>query len=133
MTARGAVARGRKAAEAIMLDTCTIRPIAGDTTDPDTGVVSPAYGPPVYTGRCKLQQQSTRRPPSAEGGEHRWLLGLIELHLPVSGSTAVKAGHVAEITASPDPENVGRIFRVLADNRKTLATATKYQVQEVLN
>jgi hypothetical protein len=116
-----------------MADTCTIRPVDGVTTDPDTGVVSPAYGDPVYSGRCKLQQMRGSFPSTPEGGEHRWSVGPLEVHLPVAGTAGVAVGHVVEVAESFDPDNVGRVFRVRGGDRKTFATAVRFQVEEVLD
>ncbi|MBB1153995.1 DUF6093 family protein [Amycolatopsis dendrobii] len=131
MTAYGATLRGRRAAEALMLDTCRIRAVTGDTTDPDTGVVTPAYGDPVYTGKCKIQAQKSVFPSTPDAGEHQWTVVPMELHLPVDGTEAVGTGLVAEITASVDPVNVGRIFRIRSGDRKTLQTALRCQVEEI--
>ncbi len=133
MTARGAVGRGRRAAEAQMTDACVIRPVAGDTTDPVTGVVSTSYGDPVYTGRCKLQRIKDAYPSTPEGGDRRWTTSPATLHLPVAGSGNVGVGHVVTMTASTDVENVGREFRVRSDDRKSLQTAIRFVIQEVID
>lgn len=114
-----------------MIDTCTIRPVTDNTTAPVTGVVTPAYGDPVYAGKCKLQAGSpVRANPAA--GEHVWTLGRTELHLPVAGSGAVASNQLVEITASVDPANVGRKFRLHSGDRKSLQTAVRFLVEEVL-
>jgi len=134
MSARGAAMRGRRAAEALMVDQCTIRAESTEvTTDPDTGVVTPVPGEVVYAGKCKLQQMRAALPSNPEGGEHRWTMGPLELHLPVEGSATVKTDCVVEVTASIDPNNVGRRFRVRSGDRKTFATAIRFQVEEVLD
>ncbi|WP_409186720.1 DUF6093 family protein [Amycolatopsis sp. VS8301801F10] len=125
------VAAGRRAAEALMLDTCRIRPVTGDTTDPDTGQVTPTYGDPVYIGKCKIQAQKAALPSNPDAGEHRWAVVPVELHLPVAGTAAVVTGLVAEITASGDPANVGRLFRIRSGDRKSLQTAIRCQVEEI--
>lgn len=131
MTALGAVLRGRRRAEALMRDTCTIHPIAGQTTDPDSGVVTPTLGPAVYTGKCKIQTQKPF-PSTPDAGEHVWTVGPLYLHLPVVGSEQVETGHEVVITASVgDPANVGRVFRIKSGDRKTYATAFRPLVEEV--
>lgn len=131
MSALGATLRGRRRAEAQMLDTCTIRPITGHgPADPDTAVVPALYGAAVYSGKCKIQTQKPF-PSTPDAGEHLWTVGPLYLHLPVVGSEAVATGHEVQITASVDPANVGRIFRVKSGDRKTYATAYRPLVEEV--
>ncbi|MBX6360101.1 MAG: hypothetical protein IRZ03_08480 [Acidobacterium ailaaui] len=134
MTARGAITRGRRAAEALMVDQCTIRAESDEvTTDPVTGVVTPVPGKVVYTGRCKLQLTRGAFPSTPEGGEHRWSMAPLEVHIPVSGTSAVNANCVIEVTASSDPANVGRRFRVRAGDRKTFGTSIRLIVDEVIH
>jgi hypothetical protein len=122
---------GRRRAEAIMVDQCTIRPITGHgPADPDTGVVPTLYGAALYAGKCKIQTQKPF-PSSPDAGEHLWTVGPLYLHLPVVGSENVATGHEVQITASADPANVGRIFRVKSGDRKTYATAYRPLVEEV--
>jgi hypothetical protein len=124
--------RGRLQAEALMVDACTVRPVSGSATDPVTGVVSTTLGAPVYAGKCKLQRQRGAFPSTPDAGEHRWTVAPLELHLPVAGSGAVETGHVVVVSASVDPENVGRRFRVRSGDRKSLQTAIRFQLEEVV-
>lgn len=127
------VVRGRRKAESLMVDTCTIRPVTGETTDPNTGEVTTTYGDPVYTGKCKLQQQRLRYPETPSGGEHQWTLGVTEIHLPVTADAGnVTVGHVATIDSSFNPSNVGRTFRVQTPDKKTFQTAVRLITEEVL-
>lgn len=126
------VMRGRRQAEALMVDTCRIRPVAGNSTDPVTGVVTTTYGAAVYQGKCKLQRQRGAFPSTPDAGEHRWTVAPLELHLPVVGSGQVETDHVVDVTASIDPENVGRRFRVRSGDRKSLQTAIRFQLEEVV-
>lgn len=125
------VRAGRRQAESLMLDACTIKPVTSNTTNPTTGAVTPVYGAAVYTGKCKIQNQRSF-PSTPDAGEHKWTLSPNELHLPVVGTAAVDTGHIVEITASAlDPANVGRRFRVKAGDRKSLQTAIRLLVEEV--
>lgn len=114
-----------------MVDTCTVQPITGETTDPVTGVVTPAYGAAVYTGKCKIQNQRLRYPSEPVAGEHMWTVTPTEIHLPIGGTASVATGHRVSITASADPDNVGRTFRVRTSDRKTFGTALRLLVEEV--
>lgn len=127
------VLRGRRKAESLMVDACTIRPVTGETTDPETGVVTETYGDPVYTGSCKIQNQRLRYPETPSGGEHQFTTAVTEIHLPVTSDAAdVTVDHVVEITASFNPSNVGREFRVQTPDKKTFQTAIRLIVEEVL-
>lgn len=129
MSARGLIARGRKAADRLMFDRCIARVITGETTDPDTAVVTPTYET-VYEGRCKIQNQRPW-PSTPDAGEHNWSLVPTEVHLPVAGTERVSTGVYLVITESIDPGNVGRQFRVRTDDRKTLQTAIRLLVEEI--
>lgn len=121
------VRQGRRQAEALMLDACTIRPVTGLTTNPDA-TVSPTYGTAVYTGKCKVQNQRAF-PSNPDAGEHQFTTTPNELHLPVTA--VVATGQLVEITAAVDPVNVGRKFRIRSTDRKSLQTALRCQVEEV--
>jgi hypothetical protein len=55
MSATTATLRGRLAAEANMVDACTIQRVTGTTTNDTTGVVTPTYTT-IYSGKCRMQQ-----------------------------------------------------------------------------
>ncbi|MFB9926321.1 DUF6093 family protein [Amycolatopsis halotolerans] len=127
---RGLVARARRAAESLMPDTCEVVAVTGRTTNPD-GSVSPTYGPPVYAGKCKIQRLRGSFPQTPIAGEHLWTLESLELHVPVNGTAAISVDHRVRITASIESDNVGRVFRVKSDDRKSLQSAIRLQVEEV--
>ncbi len=114
-----------------MLDTCRIRAVTGETTDPNTGKVTPTYGNPVYSGKCKLQNQRASFPSTPDAGEHQFTVTPTELHLPITGTAPVGTGLVVEITGSIDPANVGRVFRIRSGDRKSYGTALRCQVEEI--
>lgn len=131
MSVKGFVLAGRRHAEALMVDTCTVRPVTGHTTNPSTGVVTPTYGAAVYTGRCKIQNQRSF-PSNPDAGEHQWTVTPNFIHIPASAA-AVDTGQVLEITAAFDPQNVGRKFHIKSGDRKSLQTAIRLIVDEVVN
>lgn len=130
MNPLGALGRSRKAAGALMLDTCEIVTIAGTTTDANANVI-PTYSAPVYSGRCKLQQMRGAFPSTPSAGEHVWTLAPLELHLPVVGTENVAVDDLVRVLTSVDPDNVGRVFRVRSGDRKTFQSAIRFQVEEV--
>lgn len=129
MTAESLVLAGRVAAEALMVDACTITRRDGTTTtNATTGVVTPNETP-VYTGACRIQNRAPRvRSPIA--GEAVWLERLIELQIPMS-ATDIRTGDGATITASLlDPHLVGVKLRITASEHKSHATMRRVQTTE---
>lgn len=132
MTATSTLLRGRRAAEALMLDTVTVTRAdpGATTTDPESGQVVPA-STTIYTGVGKIQssQRSLARP--AMVGEAERYVTHLELHLPVS-ATGVAADDIATVTASTlDPDLVGCVFHVRELAHKTFLTARRFEIIEV--
>lgn len=130
--AKAAIARGRRAAEQIMTDTCRItRPTGGFTTDPDTGADVPSstvvYPVGDEDGRCKL----TSTPQTGEQRDSevsRFSIESPRLHLPVSA--AVRVGDLVEIVASEEnPGNVGPMGELTDLNRGTYRTAQRWNLE----
>ena len=130
MSATTAVARGRRMAESLMADTCTIRRI--DPSNPTTtvgGIVTPNYLPtPVYVGRCKIQTLGTQdRQP--EAGGHTFTEQDYRLDVPITATYAPKVGDFVTIdTSLLDPNLDGRTANVKALLHKTYATAYRLGV-----
>lgn len=129
--AKALVGRAQKRAESLMVDECTIKPVTGHTRD-ELGNVTTQYGAAVYTGKCKLQRFRGQFPGNPVAGEHQYTVAPVELHVPVEGTAAIATGHVAEMTKSVDADNVGRKFRVRTDDRKSLQSAIRLAVEEVV-
>lgn len=125
-----ALARGRAAAEALMVDTVTITRTTGSTTDPDTGVVTPTTAT-VYSGRAKIQQSESPTGEFKNLGEASVLVVRLELHLPVSAA-GVLVDDVVAVTASVlDPDLVGKRLVIRSVAHKTFLTARRCDVTEV--
>lgn len=124
MTARATAAlmRGRRKAEALMLDKITIRRVTGETTDRETGKVVPVYTD-MYTGKAKMQSYEGYEQETHTAGTSVTVQRL-SCHLPV-GAYRINVGDIVEITASQlDPQLVGRKFRITQEAPfKTFATA----------
>lgn len=135
------LAEGRAAAEAIMLDACTITRVTGPEGEMDleTGLPTPAPTATVYPlpggvapldGRCKVQtyepHESTR-----ESGDHVYTEQRYHLHLPI-GAGPFQVGDTATITAAAaDPQLIGRSYRIAGLHHKSLATAQRLLVDEI--
>lgn len=127
-----ALARGRAAAESLMVDTCSIGRTTGEATDTDTGVVTPTTST-VYTGRCRVQQSQLGAASTPDDpGQAAVRLVAFAVQLPMS-VVGLRVGDVVTVTASVhDPDLVGRTFTVLGLAHKTHATSRRIQVQEVV-
>lgn len=132
MSADQLVARGRIAAERLMVDTVTIdRPDGTTTYDDVTKRETKNYDDPYYTGKARLQQQAAVGLEDQGGGRTVTTLRL-ELQLPIT-VTGTRVDDRVTVDAAPnDPDLVGRTFRIQALHHKTHATARRVSVEEVL-
>jgi hypothetical protein len=102
--------RGRAAAEDRMVDACTIRRRTGETTDPNTGEITPTYDV-LYQGQCRVQQQAMQAQ-QQDAGEAYLLMVRLEVHLPIT-VTGLEPDDEVQITASStDPDLPGRTFYI---------------------
>lgn len=121
------LARGRAAAERLMVDACTIRRATGEGSD-DDGNVTRTYED-LYAGKCRVQQTSAQAA-QEDVGEDAQLMLRLEVHLPMS-VVGLEAGDEVTITASAhDPDLPGRTFLVRDLAHKTHATARRVGVTE---
>ncbi|MDP9145658.1 MAG: DUF6093 family protein [Actinomycetota bacterium] len=129
MSAASVLARGRAAAQVLMVDTCTIRHQTGTTTSPLDGRTYPQYST-IYTGACRVQQalaQGSR----VESGEVEPVLLRLEVQLPVVGSEGIARGDLVTIaTCAHDGDLVGRVFRVRDLHHATHKTSRRIQCEE---
>jgi hypothetical protein len=128
MSRAALIGRGSAAAEAGMVDTCTIRRRTGETTDPDSGVITPSYASPLYAGKCRVQQ-SVAQASQEDSGEDYLLLLRLEVQLPMS-VVGLEVSDEITITASQDPDLVNRAFLIRDLFHKTDATSRRVQCTE---
>lgn len=134
MSAGSVLARGRAAAQALMVDTCTIRRKTGGSTDDLTGQTFPSYTT-VYSGVCRVQTSGGGAMGArVETGEVAVIVLRVELQLPVVGSEAVRRGDEVSITTTTntinDSDLLNRTFRVHDLFHKTHATSRRIQLEE---
>lgn len=127
MSRTALVARAQAAAEAGMADTCTIRRVTGTSTSTASGVITPTYAT-LYTGKCRLQQ-SIAQARQHDVGEDYTLLVRFELQLPMS-VTGLRVSDEVAVSASQDPDLVGRMFLVRDLFHKTDASSRRVGVTE---
>lgn len=130
MSRASVLARGRVAAEAGMVDTCTITEDTVTGTNPDNGEQT-ATTATIYSGPCRVQQRVPGGARAADVGEAYQLMLRLEVQLPMS-TTNLRAGQKVTITASVnDPDLTGRVLRIRELAHKTEATARRLGVEEV--
>ena len=130
LSAQTALARGRAAAQALMIDAVTVTRPGTGTTDDLTGAVTNTPTT-IYTGSAKIQQAAAMGQ-RVDAGETSTILLRLEVHLPVVGSEQVRRGDLVTVTASVnDATLVGRKFRVHDEQYKSFATARRLGVEEV--
>lgn len=114
-------------AEAMMVDSCTIRRVTGTTTNPTTLEVVPTYAT-IYSGKCRVQLRDTAAT-QAEAGElnHAAVRTIVQVPMTVTG---VAVDDEVLIAASLDADLVGRTFRVRGLFHKTHATARRIECEE---
>lgn len=126
MSVASALARGRAAAERLMVDTCVIRREAGRTGDAD-GVVTKTYTQ-LYSGRCRFQQPGGQARAS-DAGETYTLMLRLEVQLPMTAGGFEPGDEVLPDT-SVDADLPGRVFLVRELAHKTHATARRLGLEE---
>lgn len=132
MTRASVLAAGRRAAEAGMVDACTITRLVSSSTDKVTGVVVPTSTTSVYSGRCRIQQSSPSSNASGvNAGEAYRLVVRLELQLPAAVTGVAAEDLVTVTSAAHDPDLVGRAFRVHALAHKTELTARRIGIEEI--
>jgi uncharacterized protein (DUF2237 family) len=125
----GALARGRAAAEAIMVDSCTIRRRTGTTTDLSTGEVTPTYSV-LYTGKCRVQS-SGNWGEARDVGEAALVLLTLQVQLPIAVVGLEKGDEITIDASVHDPDLVGRVVRIRDLHHKSHATSRRVMCTEV--
>lgn len=130
MSAVSTLLRGRRAAESLMLDSCTITRPGEPVTDPNTGDVTNT-STTVYAGKCKVQSKdsSTSNP---EAGGAVYTVVSRQVHIPANAAD-VRDGDVVTVTASRlNAFTVGKRYRVAGFTPDTFETAARLPVKEIL-
>jgi hypothetical protein len=126
MSIEAALARGRAAAENLMVDACVIKRKTGETTV--GGVVSPTLTT-LYIGKCRVQIKSEAGA-GQNVGEAYLVVERHEVQLPIT-VTGLQEGDSITITASAlDPDLVGRVYVIRDVLRKSHLTSRRVTVTE---
>ena len=122
------VARGRRVAESLMTDVVLVSRASGlPVTDPETGVVS-TPSVEVYEGIGRVQGRATEA--KTVDGVQVYVLSDLTVQLPVSVEPVVD-DEVRVVESLTEPHLVGRTFRVKSAPRKSHATMTRCEAEEV--
>ena len=116
MTAAIALRAGRRAAEMLMTDSCTIRRAEPAVVDPTTNRLLPAVTV-VYTGRCRLRSQSTQTQ-SRESESQLLVASQFILSLPYDAAADLRVDDVAETTTGVTVRIVGTVAQTYATARR---------------
>ena len=128
MSADELVARGRRVAESLMTDVVLVSRASGrPVTDPVTGVVS-TPSEEVYEGIGRVQGRATEA--KTVDGVQVYVLSDLTVQLPVSVEPVVD-DEVRVVESLTEPHLVGRTFRVKSTPRKSHATMTRCEAEEV--
>lgn len=129
VSAEAAALEGRRQAEALMVDECTITRPAGTVTDPETGDVTNSTTE-VYSGKCKVQSKNpiTDNP---EAGQFTFTVVSRQVHIPADAAD-VWDGDIVTITASRlNAFTIGKQYRVEGFTPDTFETAARIPVKEI--
>ena len=128
VSAEELVARGRRVAESLMTDVVLVSRASGlPVTDPETGVVS-VPSVEVYEGIGRVQGRATEA--KTVDGVQVYILSDLTVQLPVSVEPVVD-DEVRVVESLTEPHLVGRTFRVKSAPRKSHATMTRCEAEEV--
>jgi hypothetical protein len=129
MTRETVLAAGRAAAEAAMMDTCTVHRGAVTAVNTQTGAQT-VTSTLLYTGVCRFVK-SGGASGTKVGGAFQLMLGL-QVHLPITAaSEGLRPGDRVTCTASRnDPELVGRVMRIHELPHESETIARRFGVQE---
>lgn len=131
MSRASVLARGQAAAEAGMVDTCTIRHVTGSSTDQSTGIRTPTYST-LYTGVCRIQQALAQAAEQTTGEDFVLVLRM-EIQLPAAGTEGLEVNDEVTVTAvgaGHDADLVGRVFLTRDLFHKSEPTARRVGVIE---
>jgi hypothetical protein len=114
------LARGRAAAEMLMLDTVVVERLAGRVFNTTSGEYADTWAT-IYAGKADLRPQ--RMPREFDASQTATTVDRYDVKLPFAAAGAVKKEDRITATASGDPRLVGRPLVVTAVGLGTRRTA----------
>lgn len=129
MSIASALARGRQAAETLMVDACVIDRPTGEATGPG-GVISTTYGPVLYSGKCRMQV-GNQESHGTDVGEAYRIVSRPQLQLPMTVTGLREGDRVRMTAAALDQDLVGKVYVIRDVMSKTHLTARRVTLFEV--
>lgn len=129
MTPEQAILAGRAAAEALMIDTCTITRVTSETPDLQTGLIT-TETMVVYTGPCRIQQKGHLSRPTTVAEAYLYQ-SPVELQLPMAVTAVRIRDDVTIDTSVLDPALAGQHYWVKEPAAKTHATSRRFGIESV--
>lgn len=119
---------GRRMAESRMTDSCKVSRGPAEVLDAVTDKWVPNPASVVYSGPCRVKHPSTGAR-DVEAGSQLLAVGSLEVHVPV-GSAVFRPDDRITVTGCPTrPDQVGRVFIVIAPFDGSGTTAVRYRVE----
>lgn len=126
MSVTTAMKHAQRAAEKLMVDSCTIDRVIGVETDPMTGKDVPILEE-AYSGKCRVQVTSAQAS-TGESVAYTFTSQDYQLHIPASVETP-EVGDIVTLTDTPGkPSRAGKEFRVEALFEKTFQSAQRIKM-----
>lgn len=123
--ASGIIQMGRVQAEALMESTCVIARNGVVTTDPATGVDSPATST-IYTGVCRLRFPDARANDVAAADQALGVqVPILSIPVEATGSGLVRVDDVATVSI----DGVTVVARIAGIHTQTHQTARRFPVE----
>lgn len=130
MTAPTAVQRGRRAAQALMVDTATVtRPGGRGTVDTSTGLLTPQDGAQIYDGPCRVRQPSAQESESLFGEEQVTTSRFVACF--PHDATGFAIDDIITLIDTQDPDALGRPLRITAVPSATFTMYKGYPAEAV--
>ena len=130
MTADTITLVGRRAAEALMVDVCTITRGGAQTFNPVAGDYITSSAAQVYTGKCRVRTATTPDR-TADTGDRQVSLRTFTIQLPTVVTTVFIDDVVAVTSSTLDPDLVGAHMRVTSVGKGTHVTARRLTAEEI--
>lgn len=128
MTARSAMLRGRKAAEALMVDSCVITRVTGRTMNQSTGAYTDTTST-IYSGKCQVTRAADGAAVDVSAGERDVAVARVTVKLPIS-ATGVQSGDRVAVAATLDDDLDGRVVYVHEVQTRTFGTSRRLVCDE---
>lgn len=132
MTLEAVLSRGRARAMKLMTDTCTVRRLTGNSTDPTSGVVTPTWDT-LYSGMCRIQETGSigGNEPAEVAAVDSTYTATVIVSIPIT-ATGIRPGDQIVFNTSQFDDGVpGRVMTIVRVQQKSQATARRLWAEDV--